>query len=197
MLYSWRKFLVIRNPCSKWRCLGTLWLEMIGKKQLVTDTVRYWTNVVEAGLELLIFLLSKCVYICACLMRCWNPWLFMLSKDLIKWASPFALLSFFLGWLSEKPSQVCHCGMRTGLPWQDHHHPQSDLRPGGTAKMPRGRGSGPPWAPHASSRAWQLWCALYPSALLTANAVSLCPDVTEEKGLFTHGDRSRLSTTVQ
>lgn len=35
------------------------------------------------------------------------------------------------------------------------------------------------------------------SALLTANAVSLCPDVTEEKGLFTHGDQSRLSTTVQ
>ena len=30
------------------------------------------------------------------------------------------------------------------------------------------------------------------SALLTANAVSLCPDVTEEKGLFTHGNQSRL-----
>jgi hypothetical protein len=135
------------------------------RNSMVLAPVRYSTNcyVVEAGLELLILRLSRFVSLCACFMGCWrwNPWLCMLSKDLM-WASSFTLLSFFLGWLPQKPSQVCHCGMRTGLLSQDCRHLQSDSRPEPTAKMPHGKGSGPPWAPHASSRAWQLWRALYP-----------------------------------
>lgn len=97
------------------------------------------------------------------------------------WCGPEQLLSIILGWLPQKSGQVCNSGMRT-------RHMET-ITTFNLVQDPSQRRHFHLLDP---SRAWQLPCALYPSALLTTDTLSLSPEVAREGTLFTHEDQSRL-----